>query len=89
MTEGKSLFSPDLYTAIQLYLEYRAKDVLAKRITEGRLSSIKSHIKWLTKYPAINTEHRLDTLGEKQYTTIHNVVWTTVRLIKHSVMRIG
>ena len=29
------------------------------------LSTIKSHIKWLTKYPTINTEHRLDTLGKK------------------------
>jgi len=65
MTEGKSLFSPTLYKAIELYLEHRAKDVLAKRITEGRLSTIKSHIKWLTKYPTINTEHRLDTLGKK------------------------
>ena len=51
MTEGKSLFSPTLYKAIELYLEHRAKDVLAKRITEGRLSTIKTHIKSLTKYP--------------------------------------
>ena len=65
MTEGKSLFSPTLYKAIELYLEHRAKDVLAKRITEGRLSTIKTHIKSLTKYPTINSEHRLDTFGKK------------------------
>lgn len=29
MTEGKSLFSPTLYKAIELYLEHRAKDVVA------------------------------------------------------------
>jgi hypothetical protein len=29
MTEGKSLFSPTLYKAIELYLEHRAKDVLS------------------------------------------------------------
>ena len=63
--EGKSLFSPTLFKAIQLYLEHRAKDVLAKRITKGRFSTIKTQIKWLTKYPTINTEHRLDTLGKK------------------------
>ena len=58
MDEGKSLFSPTLYKAIELYLKHRAKDVLAERITQGRLSTIKTHIQWFTKYPSINSEHR-------------------------------
>lgn len=65
MDEGKSLFSPTLYKAIELYLKHRAKDVLAERITQGRLSTIKTHIQWFTKYPSINSEHRLDTFGKK------------------------
>ena len=42
MDEGKSLFSPTLYKAIELYLKHRAKDVLAKRITKGRFSTTKA-----------------------------------------------
>ena len=37
MTEGKSLFSPTLYKAIEMFLEHRAKDVLSGAICEGRL----------------------------------------------------
>ena len=65
MTEGKSLFSPTLYKAIEMFLEHRAKDVLSGAIGEGRLTTVKTHIKWLTKYPSINAEHRLDTFGKK------------------------
>ena len=66
MTEGKSLFSPTLYKAIEMFLEHRAKDVLSGAIGEGRLTTVKTHIKWLTKYPSINAEdvdaHDLDDL---------------------------
>jgi len=44
MTEGKSLFSPTLYKAIEMFLEHRAKDVLSGAIGEGRLTTVKTHI---------------------------------------------
>jgi len=34
--EGKAIFSPTLYSAVEQYLEYRMKDVVMGRITKGR-----------------------------------------------------
>ena len=38
LSEGKSLFSPTLYKAVEMYIEHRSKEVLTEGITEGRLS---------------------------------------------------
>ena len=85
LSEGKSLFSPTLYKAIEMYIEHRSKEVLTEGITEGRLSTIKTHINWLKKYPSVNAEHRLDTFGKKTiydyqiFRMKHNASLQTIR----------
>lgn len=62
--EGKAVFSPTVYTAVEQYLKYRYEtDVLLDRITKGRFSTIKTHMNWFKKY--VNAEYRLDTLTEE------------------------
>jgi len=51
MAEGKSLFSPTLYKAIEMFLEHRAKDVLSGAICEERL---------LAKVQAVVSKRRKD-----------------------------
>ncbi len=61
--DGKAIFSPTLYSAVEQYLEYRKKDVVMGRITEGRFGTIKTQLKHLKKF--LNAEHRLDTYTAK------------------------
>lgn len=62
--EGKAVFSPTVYTAVEKYLEHRrTNDVLFDRITEGRFGTIKTHMNWFKKF--VNAEYRLDNYTEK------------------------
>jgi len=65
LSEGKSLFSPPLYKAIELYIQHRQKEVLTESLAQGTFERIKGQLKWLTRYPTVNAEHRLDTFGAK------------------------
>ena len=82
--DGKAIFSPTLYSAVEQYLEYRKKDVVMGRITEGRFGTIKTQLKHLKKF--LNAEHRLDTFTAKaleEYQTYrrteNNASDTTIR----------
>jgi integrase len=62
--EGKAVFSPTVYKAVEMYIKYRYDtDVLMQRITEGRWSTVKTHMNWFKKF--LNAEHRLDTITAK------------------------
>lgn len=61
--QGKAVFSPTVYKAVEQYLEYRRTDVLLDRITEGRFGTIKTHMNWFKKF--VNAEYRLDTYTAK------------------------
>ena len=62
--QGKAVFSPTVYTAVEQYLKYRHDtDVLLDRITEGRFGTITTHMNWFKKF--VYAEYRLDNYTEK------------------------
>ena len=82
--EGKAIFSPTLYSAVEQYLEYRMKDVVMGRITKGRFGTIKTQVKHLKKF--LISESRLDSFTAKaleEYQTYrrteNNATDTTIR----------
>ena len=53
--EGKAVFSPTVYTAVEQYLKHRHdNDVLLDRITEGRFGTITTHMNWFKKFVKTN-----------------------------------
>lgn len=61
--EGKAIFSPTLYKAVELYIAHRQKDVDRGEIVKDRLGTIKSQLKHLKNF--LNAESRLDTFTAK------------------------
>jgi|TARA_B100000315_G_scaffold188659_1_gene178384 hypothetical protein len=62
--EGKAVFSPTVYKAVEMYIKHRYEtDVLLERIGVGRWGIVKTHMNWFKAF--VNAEHRLDTITAK------------------------
>ena len=62
--EGKAIFSPTVYKAVEQYLQHRYDyDVQMDSITVGRWSTIKTHLNWFKAF--VNAEYRLDNYTAK------------------------
>ena len=53
LQQGKTIFSPTIISAVELYLEHRQKDVDRGYITQGRHTSLKSSLKHFVAYVGI------------------------------------
>ena len=63
-SEGKAIFSPTVYKAVEQYLQHRYDyDVQMDSITVGRWSTIRTHMNWFKRF--VNAEYRLDNYTAK------------------------
>jgi len=63
-SEGKAIFSPTVYKAVEQYLQHRYDyDVQMGSITVGRWGTIRTHMNWFKRF--VNAEYRLDNYTAK------------------------
>jgi hypothetical protein len=54
LTQGKSIFSPTIVSAVEMYIQKRQKDVYRGYITQGRHGTLKSSLKHFLAYIGID-----------------------------------
>ena len=63
-SEGKAIFSPTVYKAVEQYLQHRYDyEVQMDSITVGRWGTIRTHMNWFKRF--VNAEYRLDNYTAK------------------------